>query len=72
MKLEINLEDQYGWDDACVAEIIRNAIKYEIHAHAKKIAKEELKKYEAKIKKDIAEALANIKSPKLKDLIKND
>ena len=72
MKLTIDLDDTYSWDDASVAEAINSAIKWEIQSFAKKCAKEELKKYENKIRKDIADALSNIKTPKLKDLIKND
>lgn len=66
MKLNIDLEGIYGYDGDSVEELINTAIRDELLAFAKRTAKEEIKKHEAKIRKDIEKMLQNIN---VKDLI---
>lgn len=66
MKLNIDLEGIYGYDGDSVEELINTAIRDELLAFAKRMAKEEIKKHEAKIRKDIEKMLQNIN---VKDLI---
>ena len=53
MKLEINLETMWGYDDASVAEMLRDAIKDEIKMAAKRVAKDAVMKFEAEAKKEV-------------------
>lgn len=57
MKLSIDLEGQYGYDDESIAEMFRSAVREEIRLASKRIAKDAIKKMEVEAKKVIDKAV---------------
>ena len=68
MKVEINLEDHWGYDDASIAELLRDAIREEIKLAAKRIAKVAVKKLEVEAKKAVSKVLTELETEVLKKL----
>lgn len=56
MKLTVDLEDAYGYDDESVAQMMRTAIREEVQRFAKRLAKDALKKQEAEARKMVEQA----------------
>ena len=56
MKLTIDMDEQYGYDDQSVAEMVRLAIKSEIDRYVKSLAKSVLATQEKELRRMVDKA----------------